>query len=197
MKVIVLSGTPGSGKSSVAQKLSKLINAEVIPLAPFAISQDFSVEYDEERQTNVVDINRFLPTLVNKVKAYKRNNLNFLIIEGHFSDILPNKYIDYAFVLRCDPDHLILRLEKRGYELKKIRENIQAEILGNCMNYFIQKKIDNRLFEIDTTKLSIEMITRIILDIVAEKIDGMNYKPGKVDWLEKLFQENRLHQYFD
>ena len=41
------------------------------------------------------------------------------------------------------------------------------------------------------------MITRIILDIVAEKIDGMNYKPGKVDWLEKLFQENRLHQYFD
>ena len=197
MIIIVLSGTPGCGKSSIAQKLSSLINAEIISLSKLATSLDFSFEYDRERQTYIVDLDRFLPIINKKIEAYKTRNLDFLIIEGHFSDIIPNRYIDYVFVLRCDPDELILRLEKRGYNLRKIRENVQAEILGNCMNYFLQKNLDQQVFEIDTTDQSIDIIIKIILDIITKKVDGISYRPGKVDWLEKLFQENKLDKYFD
>ncbi|MFX0141916.1 MAG: hypothetical protein ACFFDN_50230 [Candidatus Hodarchaeota archaeon] len=100
-------------------------------------------------------------------------------------------------MLRCDPDELGKRLEKKNYDSKKIAENIQAEILGNCVSYFVQKQMKVPLFEIDTTNLKIISIAKIIIDIVVENKDGNEYFIGNIDWLEKLFQENRLEEFFD
>ena len=197
MKNIIISGTPGCGKTSVARKLSCLIDAEIISLNELAISDNFSFEFDKERDTYIVDLQIFLPFVLDKIKEIKNQNYKYLIIESHFSDIISNEYIDFAFILRCDPDELIRRLKEKNYNRKKIMENVQAEILGNCVNYFLQKKINSTLFEIDTTKLSIESVAKIIIGIIAEKKDVDNYYVGKVDWLEKLFQEDRLQEFFD
>ena len=197
MKNIIISGTPGCGKTSVARKLSCLINAEIISLNELAISDNFSFEFDKERNTYIVDFEIFLPFVLDKIKEIKNQNFQYLIIESHFSDIIPNDYIDFAFILRCNPDELIKRLKERNYDIKKIMENVQAEILGNCVNYFLQKKINSTLFEIDTTKLSIESVAKIIIGIIVEKKNVDNYYVGKVDWLEKLFQEDRLQEFFD
>jgi len=197
MKNIIISGTPGCGKTSVARKISCLVNAEIISLNELAISDNFSFELDKERDTYIVDFEIFLPFVLDKIKEIKNQNYKYLIIESHFSDIISNDYIDYAFILRCDPDELIKRLKKKNYDIKKIMENVQAEILGNCVNYFLQKKINSPLFEIDTTKLSTESVAKIIIGIIVEKKDVNNYYVGKVDWLEKLFQEDRLQEFFD
>ncbi|UCD01785.1 MAG: adenylate kinase family protein [Promethearchaeota archaeon] len=198
MKNLVISGTPGSGKSSVAKEISNLIGAKIISLNELAISDKFSFEYDEDRKTYIVDFEIFLPYILEKIEEIKKkNNPAFLIIESHFSDIIPEKFIDYAFILRCDPDELGKRLEKKNYASKKVAENIQAEILGNCVNYFIQKQMKGPLFEIDTTNLSIRSVAKIIIDIVVKNKDGNEYFIGKIDWLEKLFQENRLEEFFE
>ncbi|GAH26200.1 unnamed protein product, partial [marine sediment metagenome] len=63
---------------------------------------------------------------------------------------------------------------------------------GNCVNYFIQKKTKKPLFEIDTTNLSIESVANTIEEI----LDGKKYYIGKIDWLEKLYQEDRLKEFF-
>ncbi|MFX1312704.1 MAG: adenylate kinase family protein [Promethearchaeota archaeon] len=196
MKNIIISGTPGCGKTSVAKEISKLIGAKIISLNELAISEEFSFEYDEERKTYVVDFDVFLPYVLKRIKAIQQTNPPFLIIESHFSDIIPENFIDFAFILRCDPDELFKRLKKKHYNLKKVIENIQAEILGNCVNYFLQKK-KIPLYEIDTTNLSTKSIAKIIIDIAVENQDGKNYKIGQIDWLEKLFQENRLEDFFD
>ena len=65
------------------------------------------------------------------------------------------------------------------------------------MNYFIQKKIKRPLFEIDTTNLSIESVAKTIEDIIDGKKDVKKYNVGKIDWLEKLYQEDRLKEFFD
>ena len=197
MKNLIISGTPGCGKTSVAKEISNLTGAKIISLNELAISDEFSFEYDEDRKTYIVDFEIFLPYILKQIKEIKKNNPPFLIIESHFSDIIPEKFIDYAFILRCDPDELIKRLEKKNYTSKKITENIQTEILGNCVNHFIQKQTKVPLFEIDTTNLSIKSVARIILDIAIENKDGNEYYIGKIDWLEKLFQENRLEEFFD
>ncbi|KKM18234.1 hypothetical protein LCGC14_1667780, partial [marine sediment metagenome] len=134
---------------------------------------------------------------IEKIEKIKKINPQFLILESHFSDVIPEKYIDYGFILRCDPDELFKRLEKKNFELKKIIENVQTEILGNCVNFFIQKQVKAPLFEIDTTSLSIESVAKIIISIVVEKKDLEKHYIGKVDWIEKLFQENRLEEFFD
>ena len=197
MKNIIISGTPGCGKTSVARKISSLIDAEIISLNELAISDKFSFEFDKERDTYIVDFEIFLPFILDKINEIKNHNYKYLIIESHFSDIIPNDYIDFVFILRCDPDKLIKRLKEKNYNIKKIMENVQAEILGNSVNYFLQKKLTSTLFEIDTTKLSIESVAKIIIDIIIDKKDVDNYYVGKIDWLEKLFQEDRLQEFFD
>jgi adenylate kinase len=197
MKNIIISGTPGCGKTSVAKEISNLIGAKIISLNELAISDEFSIEYDEDRKTYVIDFEIFLPYILKKIEEIKKQNPPFLIIESHFSDIIPEKFIDYAFILRCDPDELLKRLERKHYTSKKVTENIQAEILGNCVNYFIQKQMKVPLFEIETTKLSIRSVAKIIIDIAVENKDGNEYFIGKIDWLEKLFQESRLEEFFD
>jgi len=197
MKNIIISGTPGCGKTSVAKEISNLIGAKIISLNELAISDEFSIEYDEDRKTYVIDFEIFLPYILKKIEEIKKQNPPFLIIESHFSDIIPEKFIDYAFILRCDPDELLKRLERKHYTSKKVTENIQAEILGNCVNYFIQKQMKVPLFEIETTKLSIRSVAKIIIDIAVENKDGNEYLIGKIDWLEKLFQESRLEEFFD
>ncbi|MFW9828869.1 MAG: adenylate kinase family protein [Candidatus Thorarchaeota archaeon] len=197
MKSIIISGTPGCGKTSVAKVLSDTLKAQLLSLNELAISDKFSFEYDIKRKTYIVDIDIFLPYILEKVHKIRQNDPPFLIMESHFSDIIPDDLIDYVFILRCDPDELIKRLEKKDYNFQKINENVQAEILGNCISYFIQKELKNPLFEIDTSNLSIKRVARIIADIVLKISDGKNFYAGKVDWLEKLFQENRLEEFFD
>jgi len=197
MKIIIISGTPGCGKTSIANELSKLIDARILSLSELAVSDDFSFEYDKDRKTYIVDFKIFLPYILKKIKILQKKDIKFLIVESHFSDIIPNKFIDYIFILRCDPDELAKRLKKKNFSLSKITENVQSEILGNCVNYLVKKKIKKPIFEIDTTKLNIESGAKTLNDIIFAKIDAKNYYLGKIDWLAKLFQEDRLVEFFD
>ncbi len=197
MKNVIISGTPGCGKTSVAKEMTDFLQAKILSLNELAISDNFSFEFDEDRKTYIVDFEIFLPYVLKKIDELNKTKLPFLIIESHFSDIIPEKFVDYAFILRCDPDVLYKRLEQKNYTQAKIIENIQTEILGNCVNFFIQKQAKFPLFEINTTNLSINSVAKIIVDIVLGNIDGYKYVIGKIDWLEKLFQENRLEEFFD
>ncbi|MHA2397434.1 MAG: adenylate kinase family protein [Promethearchaeota archaeon] len=197
MIFIIISGTPGCGKTSVANKLIKLIDGKIISLNELVTSSDLSFEFDEERKTHIVDFQTFLPLILQKINEIKLEKPQFLIIESHFSDIIPDKFIDYIFILRCDPDELKKRLKKRNYDLNKIKENVQAEILGNCANYFVNKHLKKPLLEIDTTDLTIDLVANTMKNIILKEIDESLFKIGGVDWLEKLFQEDRLNEFFD
>lgn len=197
MKIIVISGTPGTGKTSVSKKLSEIANAKFISLNKLAVSEQLTLKYDKKRDTHVVDFKKLIPHVINQIESYKKTNIEFLIIESHFSDIIPEKYIDYAIILRCNPDELYKRLEKRGYKKEKIIENVQSEILGNCANFFIERQIKSPIYEIDSTSLTIEEISRVIIDLMNESIKVENYIIGKVDWLESLAQEDRIQEFFE
>jgi broad-specificity NMP kinase len=53
------------------------------------------------------------------------------------------------------------------------------------------------LYEIDTSNISIKSVAKIIIEIVIGNNNGVKYLIGKIDWLEKLFQEDRLAEFFD
>jgi adenylate kinase len=201
MKNIIISGTPGCGKTAVSKVISNSINAQIISLNEVASSDNFSFEFDQERETYIVDFKILMPFILKEIKNIKELNPPYLIIEGHFADIIPNDLIDIAIILRCSPDELYERLKDRNYKNNKITENVQAEILGNCVNYFLKKKINYPLFEIDTSNKSVESVVETIIDIIKSNKNSSNYTQkyhvGHIDWLEKLFQENRLNDYFE
>jgi len=197
MKNLIVSGTPGTGKTTVSQNLLNNFKAKVISLNELAISEKLVIKYDIDRETSVINEKKLVRYIIKLIESYNKLNLELLIIESHFSDIVPSQYIDYVIILRCDPDELCIRLKERGYKKEKIRENVQSEILGNSANYFLNKQLNKPILEIDTTNNSIDVITKIIIGILTGKVDLNNYIIGKIDWLEKLSQEDRLQIFFD
>jgi adenylate kinase len=197
MKIIILSGTPGTGKTSVSKVISKTINSELISLNELAISKGITIEYDDSRDTHVIDDKKLVKLASKLIKNYKDQAIKYLIIESHFSDIIPQEFIDIAIVLRCDPDVLIKRLEERNYKRAKIIENAQTEILGNCVNFLINKNLKVPVLEIDTTNKSIEEVAKIIINLINTENNYQPYIVGKIDWLEKLFREDRIKEFFE
>ncbi|MFX1400545.1 MAG: AAA family ATPase [Promethearchaeota archaeon] len=194
---MIISGTPGTGKTTVSKAISKKLKARLVSLNDLVMQKGFIISYDSNRDTFIFDEKAIIKFILDLIKNYDSKNVNFLIVEGHFSDIIPEKFIDYIIVLRCHPDELLIRLKKKGYGKLKIVENIQAEILGNCVSYFINKGIKMPILEIDTTNLNVHTIEKIIIEIITEEKKIEQYIIGKVDWLENLYQQNRLDEFFD
>ena len=197
MKNLIVSGTPGTGKTTVSQNLLNNFKSKVISLNELAISEKLIINYDTERETSVINEKNLVRYVIKLIERYNKLGLEFLIIESHFSDIVPGQYIDYVIILRCDPDELYVRLKERGYKKEKIRENVQSEILGNSANFFLNKQLNKPILEIDTTNNSVDVITKTITKILTGKVDVNEYIIGKIDWLEKLSQEDRLDLFFD
>ena len=197
MIITLISGTPGTGKTSVSKEIAKKVNAKIISLNLLAQSEGFVSKYDEERETWVINEEKLRKKTLNLIEIAKNENIEVLIIESHFADIIPEKYVDLIIILRCEPSILSLRLKKRGYKEQKVKENVQSEILGNCVNFFIENEVQKPLYEIDTSKISLNQLRDEIIRIIYDREYGKTYTLGQIDWLEKLFKLDQLMKYFD
>lgn len=197
MKIILISGTPGTGKTSTSHIIAETMKSEVVSLNELAISKKFTSGYDDKRDTHIVDFDKLLPHLMDLIEDHKKHNTKYLIIESHFSDIVPDDLIDYVIIFRCHPDTLQKRLDKRDYSRAKIKENIKSEILGNSVNFMLEKELKTPILEIDTTSLDIDSVAKIVINIIANDGNIDDFKLGKVDWLEELAQNDRYKEFFD
>ena len=128
MKTICVSGSVASGKTVYAKKLAKELKYTYIDLNEVIDENKLKEDYDKERKTFEVDVKKLNKVLIKIIKDSKEN----LIIDGHLSHYLPKKYVDKVIIIKCDLKELRKRLEKRKYNEKKIRENLDCEIFDVC-----------------------------------------------------------------
>ncbi|MFQ5870961.1 MAG: adenylate kinase family protein [Candidatus Geothermarchaeales archaeon] len=166
--LVALTGTPGTGKSTVAPLLEKR-GFRLCDVNGLARRCGALRTYDHKRESWEVDLGvleRSIP---------KRRPL---ILVGHLSHLLP---VDLSIVLRCHPEILRKRLQAKGWGSSKVRENVEAEALGVIAQEAMEGE---RAFEVDTTSASTGETARIVLDILAGR--GERYKAGSVDWSEVI-----------
>jgi adenylate kinase len=146
MKAICVTGSVGTGKTTLAKKLAKKLKYNYIDVHHLVVKDKLHESYDEKRKCYVVDTDILNEHLIELIKESKRK----LIIDSHLSHYLPKKYVDLCIVLTTDLKILTERLKKRKYSKEKILNNVQTEIFQLCS---VEAKFKNHnTLTIDTTR---------------------------------------------
>lgn len=190
-KVIVITGTPGVGKTVVSKALATKLGALYISLGNLVKDEKLINDFDRTRGSIIADLKR----LTKRIKEIIYNVETDVIIEGHYvQDVVPSSMVSHVFVLRRHPEKLKAEYEARGYHEKKILENLTSEILDVCLVSAIEKYGLERIDEINVA----EMDTKDVVEEVLKVLDGRRKsKVGLVDWLSKLEQNGRLDEILD
>ncbi len=149
MKVLIVTGTPGTGKTTLAVKLAKKLNFHYIDINKVVSKHNLSEGYDRKRKTKVIDAKKLNKELIKEIGNYKGTEKG-VIIDSHLSHYLLKKYVDVCAVTKCDLKELEIRLKKKRYSKDKIRENLDAEIFDICLNE--AKENRHKIVVVDTTK---------------------------------------------
>ncbi len=140
--IIIVTGTPATGKTKVAKEIAKRLEYKYIDVNSIIKENKLTEDYDNKLKSKIVDINK-LKKILMKIKGNA-------VIDSHLSHYLPKKFVDLCIVTKCDLKVLKKRLEKRGYNKEKIRENLNAEIFDVCLIEASEKK--HKIMIIDTSK---------------------------------------------
>ena len=177
--VIFISGTPCTGKTTVASNLNDYLslngfNSKLIKVNDFAFENDLVLGEDPEKLYKVIDIDGLNQCLNEEIRSFKSSikgngEISVLIVEGHLSHLCEGA--DKMIVLRLNPSILKERLEERSYSPSKIQENLEAEALAVCSAEAYEIYGDNAN-EIDASDKSIEEIRNLILEIASDNLES-------------------------
>ncbi|MDN5358719.1 MAG: adenylate kinase [Candidatus Diapherotrites archaeon] len=168
---IIITGVPGTGKTIVAEILSRRLKYPLITVK------------DLVRE-------KYVDTRKLRLKAiWETKDMDDVILEGHlFCEVkIP---ADLVIVLRTNPEELKKRLEQRGYPEKKVRENLMAEFVDYCLAKAEEKYED--VWQVDTTGRTAEETADRILDALKRGVDiydHVDWSPILEEWLRKGYIE--------
>ncbi len=169
---ICITGTPGTGKTTISKILAEKLNITYMNINEFAEKK--GLIHIDKNNNKEIDPKKLCPEL----KKIKQK----VIIDSHIAQNCKN---DIVFVLRTNPEELEKRLKKRKWNNNKIKTNIKAEILDSCLIDAIET--NENVYEIDTSSHTELETVYIIIDILNNKNIKNKYKPGNIDWTETYF----------
>lgn len=130
-KIIIITGSVGAGKTTLAKKYSKKgyqhIDANII-----VKKHKLHEGYDKKTKSYIVDEKKLARYLEKIIKKARKDNQK-LVIDSHLSHYIKPKFVDLCIVVTCNLKKLYKRLAKRGYSKQKIQDNMTCEIMETCL----------------------------------------------------------------
>lgn len=127
---IIVTGTPGVGKTSLSILLADKLNEKFqtdkfihVNVGKIIHEQKLYTNWNEEFDVPEFDDEKVLEVLEPMIKEGGK------ILDFHTVDFIPDELIHLVVLLRCNNTVLYDRLKARNYNEKKIRENIECEIM--------------------------------------------------------------------
>lgn len=134
MPNILICGTPGTGKTSLVQRVMEEPDMETkmrpVYVGELVKQKKLYAEFDAEYDCHVLDEDALLQELEPMTEERDKG----LMLEYHSCDLFPMEWIDAVFVLRTDNTLLYDRLQGRGYNGKKLQENMECEIFQTILD---------------------------------------------------------------
>ena len=176
--IILITGTPGVGKTALAKSLSKKSGFKLIELNRLIRKEKLYTRFDRVRKTYIVDEEK----LRRRLEALSRSSERIVLPTHLVGRFLPKASVKLALVLRLDPIVLYKRLRARRWTKSKAWENTEAEILDLCLHDSLSLLGPRKVYEIDTTQKSATEVYREALRVLSR---GRTGRSSVVNWLAR------------
>ena len=178
---IVITGNPGVGKHTVAEKIAQRLELTIIDINEIARN---SGVFEENEDVKDVDTEKLKKILAQKISE---NNL----IVGHLAPyVLEKNQIKKMIVLRRSPYDLIKIYKNRKYSEEKIKENTGSEILGIIAHDAISR-FEEKVVQINITGKTIQEGEEKVIGLISG-----NKESEEVDWLDLVTKNKDLRKFF-
>ncbi|MFP3236884.1 MAG: AAA family ATPase [Vulcanisaeta sp.] len=172
---LLVTGTPGVGKTTIATGLARIYGATIVGLDEIITPV---LKWDPKLQTyHVTNENEARKLITERLKT-----LNSYIIDTVAVNLIDASLIDWCVVLRLEPTQLMDRLTRRNWPHCKVVENVLAEIVGSSLVMAINTFGRDRVIEVDTTNKNVDEVINYITNRIAYGRPAV----GIVDWLDDV-----------
>ena len=188
--VILITGTPGVGKTAVAKQLAEALDALYVNLTNLAQTNNLVSDEDEERKTAIIDEKKMRQKISEMLSTIDKSAV---VIDGHYAAaVVPKHYVTKVFVLRRNPAELHTLMQKSGFSGAKLWENLASEILDSCLIEAVREQGEQKVCELDVTGKTTKTVSSEIRTILTEHREC---PLGQVDWLGTLENKGILDKY--
>lgn len=152
--IFLITGCPGTGKTTLAKeivkKLKKSTKTKYINISKFIKDYNISEGYDSFNKCLIINeltLRKFFKEYLKKTNYDSKKET--IIIDSHIL-FLTKSQVKQCFVINCDIKTLNSRLKKRKYNIQKVKDNLDSEIFDYCFNEALDKKY-NKISAINNT----------------------------------------------
>ena len=175
---IVITGTPGVGKHTVAHSIAGALGLAVGDINQVAKESGL---IEQGKTAGQVDISKLDQVLRDGLGAPS-------LVVGHLAPyVLSPEQVKTVIVLRRDPYELLAAYHERGYSRSKATENSGSEVLG-VIFHDAKGRFGGKVFQVRVSERS--RTVRKVLDVIH---DG---RGDRVDWLELVTRNGDLKKFF-
>mmetsp|Transcript_25497 Transcript_25497/g.33314 ORF Transcript_25497/g.33314 Transcript_25497/m.33314 type:complete len:174 (-) Transcript_25497:183-704(-) len=120
---ILITGTPGTGKTCTSQMIAEQLQLNHVNVGDLVRQEQCHEGKDEEFDAFILDDDKLCDVLEPLITEGGQ------VVDFHSCDLFPPEWFDLVLVLRTETNVLFDRLTARGYQKKKLDENMECEIM--------------------------------------------------------------------
>ncbi|MBT4070029.1 MAG: AAA family ATPase [Euryarchaeota archaeon] len=172
---IAITGTPGTGKTSICDYLQKK-GFTIYSVKKLAEENECLGEIDSNDDSAPVDIHEL-------ADKWQCEDAGIVFIDGHLSHLLD---VEAIVVLRCSPATIDERLKSREYTKEKIAANVEWEMISGVWSEMLEFEIESPCLELDSNSKAPKQLAEEILDWIEEGCQSLSVEDNAsraIDWL--------------
>ncbi len=177
LTVICVTGTPGTGKTTISKQLAKELGYKYINLNELLKESNLNIGRDDKRDSYIINEGKIPEKIRETINKAEKSGEKGIILDSHLSHFANKEQIDLCIVCKCELKELKRRLEKRGYSRKKVEENLEAEIFEVCKTEALEQGL--KVIEINCSS-NVKKEVKEIIKFLKKDMSQMVIQPSSV-----------------
>lgn len=150
----MVTGSPGTGKTTLARNLAKVLDMQVMNEKEFALKNSIG-NFNDENELEI-PVGEF----EKKANLFLSKNQGF-VFEGHVLCEMKLK-VNKVVLLRVDPETLEMRLELRKYSPEKVMDNVFVEGIEYCKKHLLRNYKQDDIIEVQSKRTQKETLETVL-----------------------------------